>query len=160
MGKKIFSFLTLVFIVFTMIACNGIVGSKFKLSEALIDANIPEYSYVGFQGGIVSVDPSGYSNSELFADGLLLVENEDQEQSILSLFTGKLLFPFEKDLVLRRDLDTIIKQDKNGTVEVFDFFGNVIIPKGEYERSEERRVGKSVDVGGGRMIEKENEWKV
>lgn len=133
MGKKIFSFLTLVFIVFTMIACNGIVGSKFKLSEALIDANIPEYSYVGFQGGIVSVDTSGYSNSELFADGLLLVENEDQEQSILSLFTGKLLFPFEKDLVLRSDLDTIIKQDKNGTVEVFDFFGNVLIPKGEYE---------------------------
>ena len=137
--KNILNLLFIFIISFALIACN--ITNNFSLNEELIDNNLNGDEYIAPRSSItVSNLTEGYTfddNDPNIKYGLMHVENELGEKSVWSFLKARLLFAFDSDVVINirktaQDFVYVENVYLDGSLEVFDALGNVLIPQGKY----------------------------
>lgn len=153
MVKKILMFLLVIFLSFPLVACQkGDIDSLGAIIRNNLSATTSDREQKNELVVSDLVDLVIISNK----DGILLVGNAEGNYSCWSLFSGKLIFPFEEGI----EIDFLDKTwgfkyiqttNSDGEITIYDIFGSTIIAKDQYVLAEVDVVTEVVEDETGAM---------
>lgn len=137
--------LLLLFLVsFALIGCSDLGrSSSFELTAKMVKENLKNTEPDTVKNEVKVVDLSSYTIIEGFYKmyGAVIVQNELGEKSVLSLFTGELVFPYESEITINiyyryagnfKNAAYVKVTDSDNKIAIYDLFGNTLLEKDEY----------------------------
>lgn len=126
----------IIVLLFALAACSS--RKKFEMTSELLSQNLGDYEDKRPRNAVFVSDLSDYEyvNTSDLSLGLLIVQDEDLNEGVWSLFIQDFISPPDSDTSFRMinafQAHYVELTDEDGLITVYDVFGKVVLPKGPY----------------------------